>query len=112
MSEMKINPVVKDKVIKEYEFVFDSGFAIPVTIDEEAGDWYDDQSAPDRIYITIAGKPTMSNPDALTSPERITIYLKHIAAIQCRERRSVELSPDERFDLASFVNSKVSNRLQ
>jgi hypothetical protein len=102
MAEMLIQPVVKDRTVKEFDFIFSSGMVMPVSIDEEAGDSIHDDK--DTIIVIITAKPSLSTPDASIPSERVVVYKAHLLAVQSRERTVSEPTPEDKFELASLYS--------
>lgn len=88
-----IVPEVK-RVVDDYDFLFTSGFMMPVTIDREAGDKVDFNK--DGITIYLSAKPAQSDPRRLLPAEDITIFSQHLLSVQHRRREVTMLTPDEK----------------
>lgn len=90
---MEINTNPKTKQVEEYDFVFNSGLTVPITLDKGSGDSMEILS--DRILIRIPAKPSPHDPDLLTQAETTIVFLTHLAMIQQRDRIVAELTPEQ-----------------
>lgn len=94
MAEMLIQTPLQTRIVHDYDIIFNSGMTMPLTIDLDLGDTIDftEQS----ILIFLSAKPSPNDPAKQLPSEATTVFLKHVIAIQHREREVVELSPGQK----------------
>lgn len=93
MSEMLITTPDVKKTLDDYDFVFESGMMMPLTLDFTAGDSikYNDLT----VVITKSAKPHPTNSAQIIPGEDITLFVSHILSVQHRQREVTELTPAE-----------------
>jgi hypothetical protein len=94
-------------IVDDYEFLFESGFMLPVSIDKDQGDTveFEDKA----ILIYKAPRPSQSDPTRFLSAEDITIFPTHIVAINHRTREVTELGPNEKEALRKSFTDLITN---
>src|SRR5690349_14127746 len=91
---MEVTSPESVKTVYDYEFVFSSGMAFPVTIDPSAGDSIEYLRG--LVHINLAAKPSPSDPSKFTPAETHVIYLRHVASSLKRERTIIELNEEQK----------------
>lgn len=91
------SPEVK-RIVDDYDIVFESGMMLNVTLDFSLGD--EIHFTDSQILITMASKPSKSDPTKLTTAEDNTVFLRHVASIVHRKREVLELNPEQKHELA------------
>jgi len=99
---MQINSPEIYKELKEYEFVFSSGVSLPFMMDETAGDTLQEEG--EYLVVNLVEKPSRTNPDLKTSPERVKIYKSQLAAVYERVHKLREPSPEEKFNMVKTLH--------
>lgn len=103
MSNMILETPVIKKTVEDYDFVFSSGVAMPVTIDLAAGDTVD--VFQDKILIHLTAKPSFHDPDKILPAEDIKIFTSHLISIQHREREIIELTPEQKLEWKKVLHT-------
>lgn len=81
------------KIINEYDISILSGMIMPVTIDEKAGDTFEELT--DRLKIYLAPKPNFHDSTKFIPAENIEIYKTHIVSVNHRTREVPQLTPEQ-----------------
>lgn len=94
MSEMLITTPDVKKTLDDYDFVFESGMSMSLTLDFLGGDSikYNDLT----VVITKVAKPHPTNPVQVIPAEDITLFVSHILSVQHRQREITELTLEEK----------------
>jgi len=100
---MEIVETIKDKELTDYAFMFQSGAKLAITIDAEAGDTF--QEAADRFLITIASKPSLTDPEEKTDAEALCIFKSGLAAINIVNRIQRQHTEEELFDMRQTIKA-------
>lgn len=108
MSEMLItsSPEVK-KILDDYDFFFESGMSMSVTLDFALGDSikYNDLT----VVITKIARPNPNNPAQIIPAEDTTLFINHIISVQHRQREVVEFTPEEKQAWAKTWEDLISH---
>lgn len=94
MAEMLVQSPEVKKVLFDYDFTFDTGMVLPLSLDPTIGDTI--VLGDHVIQVHIEPRPSLSNPDTILPGEDFTIFTSHVLAIQKRKREVTELSPEEK----------------
>ena len=109
------SPDPTSRVVEDYEFSFNGGQVLPITIDRELGDTVSFDQAPLAIVIKLVAKPSKVDPDRTLPPEEITIFHTHLIAIQKRPREVTDLTVEQREQwkayMKTFAQSSPSSRV-
>jgi hypothetical protein len=104
---MLVNTPDEVKVVDDYDITFQSGFGMPLTVDIEAGDTI--TFSDDAILVKLASKPSSTNSTKMLPQEDITIFTKHIVAVQHRERRVTVLTPEQQHAWNQTLSEMISH---
>lgn len=96
MAEMIVNTPETKYVVDDYDFIFHSGMALPVTVNERGGDFI--QFLDGSIVIHIAPSPSMNDPKVTLPARDVTIYRTHLAFYEHRNRDVVGLAPEQQHE--------------
>lgn len=77
-------PTPEVKLVDDFDFVFDSGQFMPITVDKLAGDTIEFE--PDSVTVHLVRKPSLVDPEKTLPAEDITIFARHIISVQHRAR--------------------------
>lgn len=89
------------KTVTDYEFIFEGGIVMPVTLDPSTGDtieWGDQI-----IFINLAPKPTIADPTKFIPREEVTIYRTKLLSTQKKSREILPIQPDQRDEWVKTV---------
>lgn len=100
---MEIHNPINKKFVDEYDFVFSSGMIMPMTIDKSLGDTID--FVEEGVVVKLTPKPSISDPDIMLPGEDVTLFSKHLLAIQHRRREVLDLSPEEKTEQRNFFKN-------
>lgn len=91
---------------EDYDITFSSGGSISLTIDPAKGDTivFGDKLT----IITLTAKSTLSDLETTLPAETITIYTSHIVAVRHISRKTIALTPEERFELTKTINKTIN----
>jgi hypothetical protein len=95
---MIINSAYDTREVEEYDFTFDSGLFMSITVDKEAGDTIEFASSPMATQFKLVSKPSPTDPRGRTTPEELTIFMDHVVAVQSRKRSVTPVSPEQKED--------------
>lgn len=90
------SPDPPKREVTEYDFSFQNGMMLPVTIDKDGGDTIDLETYPHAIIINFAPKPSLVNPEVVTPPEQITIFTSHLLSIHKRVREVTDPTQEQK----------------
>jgi hypothetical protein len=90
---MEIQTTEVKKFLDDYDFVFESGMILPLTIDQSVGDKMHIDN--DLVLIYLTAKPTASDPTVVLPAEDITIFKKHLVYVQHKQREVTSLTADQ-----------------
>ena len=94
------HPEVKH-TLDEYEIVFESGMVVPVTVNLDLGDTYEE--GPDVILVSLVAKPSLTDPTKTLPAEDIRIFKSKVASINHRTREVVEATPEVKEDFRKLI---------
>lgn len=100
---MEIHSPVNKKLVDEYDFIFSSGMIMPLTIDKSQGDSID--FVEEGVVVKLTPKPSLSDPDVMLPGEEVTLFSKHLLAIQHRRREVVDLTPEQKYEQRNFFKN-------
>lgn len=92
----------RTKEVTEYDFTFNVGMALPVSVDTEAGDTIKEYE--DRFVLELVAKPSMADSSLMLQPEKVTVFKNTLATIHERKRKLILLSPEEQFELQKTLH--------
>jgi hypothetical protein len=102
MANMEVKTPEVTREVQDYDFTFQSGSVLSVTVDKEAGDTYDVLGTV--IKIHIAEKPSFADLEATIPAEDITVYERSLAAIQKRNRTLTLIGPEEQYEMKQLIH--------
>lgn len=91
-----VNTPENKKIVDDYDFIFDSGMVMPVTIDPDAGDSVSFNA--DGVVITLVAKPNPNDVSKILPAEDITMFSRHLACVQHRRREIIQLTPEQQLE--------------
>ena len=103
MAEMILNTPDDRHVVDDYDFVFNSGLVIPVTINAEAGDSITFNESVVKIYV--ASQPSMNDAQKMLPSRDITLFTRHLAAAEHRIREVIALNPEQKHQWLETLKS-------
>lgn len=106
---MIVQPHLTPHIIEEYEILFSNGVMWPVTLDKDRGD--EVEFTEHAVEFHLAEKPSLSDPDKKIPSEDITIFTKHIAMINHRQREVMPPTPDQQEDFRKTLH-KLHSTIQ
>lgn len=83
------------KQFDDWDFTFENGLLMPISIEEAAGDTID-FSDPACIVVQLSERPSMSDPDKKLPAEEIRIFTGKVLAIQHRKREVDAPTPEQK----------------
>ena len=90
------SPDPATRIVEEYKFSFNGGQVLPITIDRAAGDTVSFEQAPIAIVIKLAEKPSPINPDVMFMEEEVTIFYRHLIAIEKIKKEVTDLTFEQK----------------
>lgn len=106
---MEVVEQVKEHDVVDFDFMFASGSKLAVTLDETAGDTYDEN--PNSYVLNVVAKPSLSDPDEKVEPETIEVYKAHLAVSVIRQRKQRTPSEEEQFNMRKTIHA-LAKRVQ
>jgi hypothetical protein len=106
MADMIVSTPEIKKTIEDYDIIFSSGMAMPVSMDPALGDTVSFGEA--TIEFDLVPKPSINDPEKMLPGEKITIFKSHVISIQHRKREVIELSPEQQFAWHRSVQGMVN----
>jgi hypothetical protein len=88
------DPTPRTKKVDDYDFLFDSGFLLPLTVDPSLGDTIEFSDV--GVKINLVGKPSTTDPDQFTPPEDHTIFTRHLCAVTHRVREAPVVTKEQK----------------
>jgi hypothetical protein len=86
-------PEIK-KTVYDYEFLFNSGLNLQLTIDPDAGDTIEYLKG--IVHVHLAPKTNLTDPSSSQSAEDHTIFLRHVVSTLKKERFVVEMTKEQK----------------
>lgn len=107
---MEIKEQVAEKDVTDYDFSFAGGIRLPLTVDVEAGDLFEEFA--DKYVVTIKPKPNLIDPEQPPTDEEVYNILKrNLSAYLVRKRKQKALTAEQLFDLRQFLHP-VTKKVQ
>lgn len=103
---MEIKEPVKTKTFIDYDFVYTSGYKMPVSIDEAAGDKITNFT--DRYEISLVERPSAYKADETLPEEHVTIFKSALAAVTRVQRTMVLPTTEEKLAFQKFIHEQVT----
>lgn len=76
------SPDIPSRIVDEYEFWFENGNSITVSIDKELGDSIDFSTHPMAVVISLSAKPGKTDPSQMMDAQDLTVFIGHVLSIQ------------------------------
>lgn len=100
---MEIKEQVAEKDVVDYDFSFVGGARLPLTVDAESGDTFED--AGDMYVVTIKPKPNLIDPEQPpTDEETYNVLKRNLSAYLIRKRKQKVLTAEQLFDMRQFLH--------
>lgn len=107
MAEMYVTaPGAPVKVLDEYDFLFNNGQAMPITIDSAAGDTL--HITDTMITVDLVAKPSRIDPSNMLPAEDVIIYKHQLMAVQHRKREVSAMTPEQQFEWSRLLAKEIA----
>lgn len=99
------------KLIEEFDFTFQNGMTLPISLDKTAGDEVDLDTYPHAILIKLAEKPSLVDSTKMLPAEKITIFTTHLLTIQQRTKEVEDITQEQK-DIWKKTIQEISKTVQ
>lgn len=106
---MELKESVLEHEVIELDFMFAAGGKLSITIDEQAGDSVKELT--DRYIITVAPKPSLSDPEETVEGEHMEVFKQHLAALSRCARMQRQPTEEEKLQRLAVMRS-LTNLVQ
>lgn len=103
---MELKEPIVERVVTELDFMFAAGGKLSLTVDEGAGDSV--QELADRYIVTIAPKPSLSDPEETIEGETLEVFKKQLAAVSRCQRVQRQPTEEEKLQRLAIMKSLTS----
>ena len=103
---MEINIITPSKFVDEYDFCFQGGNIIQVTVDPEGGDTMEVTDTV--IFIDIIDKPSPQNPKLRVMPEDWKLYKHQLVAVKHAKREIMRLTDEQKAEMDKLYPKPTS----
>lgn len=103
---MEINIVdPKPALVDDYDFCFQGGHIIQVTVDLEGGDTF--EATDSVIFVNIIEKPSPQNPNLKVYPEDWKLYKHQLLAVKHTQREVLKATDEQKVELAKLYPKTI-----
>jgi hypothetical protein len=102
---MELEQPKLEKDVIEYDFIFQGGSKLPITLDTGAGDTVTEE--PERFVLYLAAKPSPTDDEVLMPAETAYVYKSNLVAFIVRNRKMRLPTPEEKFQFKKTLHSLV-----
>lgn len=102
---MEVQPEPKFKELTSYDFTFNNGFRIPISLDASLGDSIEELE--DRFVLNLVEKPSPSDPSEKMAAEVATVYKSHLLTVVVQHRKQRIPTPEEQLEFKNTLKSLV-----
>lgn len=99
---MEVEPTEQFKEVIDWDFTFNNNYRLPISIDEGVGDSV--AELPDRYVVTLAEKPSLSDPEDLMPAEIATVFKSSLLTVVVRKRKQRIPTAEEQLNLRKFIH--------
>jgi len=100
------SPDPTPRKVDDYEFVFTSGYIMPVTIDNFLGDSIEFTDS--GVTIHLVAKPSIADPAQTMPAEDVTIFLRHLCSVVHRVRELIPQTVEQKLEWKKTLQELVS----
>lgn len=90
------------KNVTDWDFTFNNGYRIPITIDEAVGDKVEEQE--DRYVLNLTEKSGMLDPEDKLPAELATVFKANLLTVVVRHRKQRIPTAEEQFDMRKLLH--------
>jgi hypothetical protein len=104
---MEIQEQIKEHNVTDYDFMFNSGSKLAITIDHDAGD--NVQELGDRYILDTVAKPGLIDPEDSVDAETVEVFKTQLAVVARCNRKQRVPTEEEVFNTRKLLHEMTKS---
>lgn len=100
---MEIAEQIKEHDVTDYDFMFNGGNKLTITIDHDAGDTVEEQS--DRYVLNTVARISLTDPNEQVDAETVDVFKTNLAVVARCKRKQRMPSEEETYEMHKMVHN-------